>query len=692
MKNNLGNFICKYRNIILIICLLLIIPSIIGIKKTKINYDILVYLPQDIETMKGEEILTNDFDMGAFSISIIDNMDSKDVIKLEDQIKNIDGVNKVASLYDAIGTSIPVEMLPNEVTDRLYKDNSTLLLITFNESTSNEQTLEAVKEIRELTKNQCEIGGLSAAVLDTMNLSNKEVATYVIIAVILCTTVLMLSLDSYVIPFILLGNIGIAILYNMGSNVMFGEISYINKAISAILQLGVTTDFSIFLYHKYEDAKKHTPDRVKAMSEAINETLVSVIGSSFTTIAGFLALCSMQLTLGKDIGLVMAKGVLFGVICVLTVFPSLLLLFDKLIDKTKHKNIVPKFNHIKKFVVNHYKLIFAIFLILLIPAWYGQNHTKVYYKLDSSLPKDLASVVANSDLKSEFNIVSPEVILIDKNLSNNDTNKMIDELKDIDGVDLVISYSKLSDLSVPNEMISQDIKDVFDDGEYKMILLNSTYDIATDELNNQIEEINNIVKKYDNDAILAGEGPLMKDLITTSDTDFRNVTIASTVVILIIMIFVLKSASLPFILVTVIEFAIFLNMAVPFYSNQTIPFISSIVIGTIQLGATIDYAILMTTKYLDERKKGTDKMKSVKLALDHSVNSIFVSGLCFFAATFGVGVYSKLEIISSICTLIARGAIISMIVVITILPTFLIIFDKLIIKTTAGFKGGKLYE
>ena len=691
-KHDFGKFVCKYRNIILVVCLLLLIPSIIGMEKTKVNYDILVYLPEDIETMKGQQILTDDFDMGAFSISIVDNMNSKDVIKLENKIKDIDGVNKVVSLYDAIGTSIPVDMLPSKVTDKLYKDNSTLLLITFNESTSNEKTLDAVDQIRELTKEQCKIGGLSSTVLDTMNLSNKEVVSYVLIAVVLCAIVLMLALDSYFIPVILLGNIGVAILYNMGSNIMFGEISYITKAISAILQLGVTTDFSIFLYHKYENAKKTSKNNIEAMSSAINETMVSVIGSSFTTIAGFLALCTMELTLGKDIGLVMAKGVLFGLICVITLFPALILLFDKVIDKTRHKPFIPEFKHIKAFTIKHYKLIFAIFLILLIPAWYGQNNTKVYYKLDSSLPASLASSVANSELKSKFNIVSPEVVLIDKNLSNNETNKMIDEIKELDGIDIVVSYSKISDLAIPEDMINEDVKKVFESDKYKMIFINSTYEIASDELNNQISDVNNIIKKYDNNAITAGEGPLMKDLINISNTDFNNVTASSIGVIFIIMLFVLKSASLPVLLVSIIEFAIFANMSVPFYTGKTIPFITSIVIGTIQLGATIDYAILMTTKYIDERKKGKDKMKAIKIALDNSVNSIFVSGLCFFAATFGVGVYSKLEIISSLCTIIARGAIISMIVVITVLPSFLIIFDKLIIKTTLGFKGGKKYE
>ena len=684
-----GEFVCKHKTIILIITLLLLIPSIIGMKATKINYDILVYLPKDIETMKGEQILTDDFNMGAYSISIIDNMDAKDVLKLEDEIRDIDGVNKVESLYDVVGTTIPIEMLTSEVTKRLAKGDSSLMFITFNEGTSEEKTLSAVEEIRKITKDDVKVSGMSAMVLDTMNLSDQEITAYVLIAVALCLLVLTLSLDSYAVPVILLINIGIAILFNMGTNVFLGNISYITKAISAVLQLGVTTDFSIFLYHKYEKAKKEYKDNNEAMANAIKETITSVLGSSLTTIAGFLALCAMTLTLGKDIGIVMAKGVLFGVICVVTVFPSLLLSLDKIITKTTHKELLPKFNHIKDFTIKHYKAIFIVFLILLIPAWYGQMNTKVYYNLDRTLPSTLKSSVANTSLKDEYNIVSPEIILINKNIDNDKINDMMSEIKKIKGIDFAISYSSIDELGLPTEMLDKDLTSMLESDKYKLVLINSTYDIATNKLNNQIDKVNEVVKKYDKNAIVAGEGPLMKDLVQISDTDFNNVTYVSVVVIIIIMIFVLKSFSLPLLLTGVIEFAIFVNMAIAYYTGTTIPFISSIVIGTIQLGATIDYAILMTTKYLEERKSGSDKFVAVRTAMDNSVNSIFVSGMCFFAATFGVAMYSKLELIGSICTLISRGALISMVTVIMVLPSVLIIFDKLIMKTTKTLKKGE---
>lgn len=682
----IGDFVCKNKIAIIVISCILLIPSLIGIYKTRINYDILVYLPKDIETMKGQDILADDFNMGAFSTIVVENMNSYDILKLEDKIKDIKGVEKVISITDITGTVIPKEMLPKEIVNKVTKGDAELMLVTFNESTSNEETLDAVREIRSITNESTKVGGMTAMVLDTMDLSNQEIVAYVIIAVILCVIVLMLALDSYFAPVLLLGNIGVAILFNMGTNVFLGDISYITKAISAVLQLGVTTDFSIFLYHKYENAKKKNKDKNKAMSEAISETLISVLGSSLTTIAGFLALCTMNLTLGKDIGIVMAKGVLMGLICVVTLFPSLILVFDKKLSKGTHKPIIPEFNHIKAFVLKHYKKIFIVFLILIIPAWYGNKNVNVYYNLDKTLPSDLPSSIANTTLKDDFNIVSPEVVLVSNNLKNNDINEMVNKIKELEGVDLVLSASELSDLGVPEEIVSEDVKNIFKSDKYQMIFINSIYGTATDELNNQIDEVNKIVKKYDKNSIVAGEGALMKDLVEISDKDFHNVNYTSIAVILIIMLLVLKSVSLPVLLVCGIEFAIFVNMSVPYYMNSTIPFIASIVIGTIQLGATIDYAILMTTKYLEQRKLGIEKHKAMKVALDNSVNSIFVSGLCFFAATFGVGIYSKLEMIGSLCTLISRGAIISMLVVIMILPSILLIFDGLITKTTKGFK------
>ncbi len=684
----ISEFIVKNKWLILIISLILLIPSIIGIKNTKINYDILVYLPEDIETMKGEKILTDDFNMGAFSLTMVENMDNKDVLELEDKIKNIDSVEKVISIDDLTGTGIPVSMLPSDITDKLSKDGSTLMLITFKNSTSNQETLDAVANIRSLTGNQAKVGGMSAMVLDTMNLSNKEVTAYVIIAVVLCIIVLMFCLDSYLVPILLLLNIGIAILYNMGSNIILGDISYITKAISAVLQLGVTTDFSIFLYHRYEKAKKEHDSKEHAMQIAITDTFVSVIGSSFTTIAGFLALCTMTLLLGKDIGLVMAKGVVFGVLCVLTLFPALILIFDKQIDKTVHKEWLPQFTGVKNFVIKHYKLILIVFLILCIPAYIGNKNVNVYYNLSKSLPDTLDFSIANKELEDKFGLVSPEMILVDKDMKNNDLNEMIDKIEKVDGIDYAISYSKISETGIPESMLNKDLLNNIKSDKYQIVIVNSKYQIATNELNNQITEVNDIVKSYDENSIVAGEGPLMKDMVNISNTDFNNVNYTSIIIIFIIMVFVLKSISLPIILVTAIEFAIFVNMASFYYTGVTLPFIASIIIGTIQLGATIDYAILMTTKYLDKRKTGADKFASMHYSLDNSVRSIFTSGLCFFAATFGVGLYSKIDMIGAICHLIARGALISMAVVILILPSLLILLDPIIIKTTKGFKKG----
>lgn len=682
----LPEFICHHKLGIVILTIILLIPSLIGIYKTKINYDILVYLPSDIDTMKGQDILSQDFDMGAFSVSVIENMNSKDLLKLEDKIKKIDGVANVVSYADLTGTTIPKEILPNEVLDRISKDNTDLLLITFDESTSNEKTMNAIEQIRDVTDENTKIGGMSSMVLDTKNLSDSEVVIYVLIAVVLVILVLMISLDSYAVPFILLLNIGIAILFNMGTNVFLGNISYITKAISAVLQLGVTTDFSIFLYRRYEKTKKDMKNPDEAMKVAIKDTFVSVIGSSLTTIAGFLALCTMRLTLGKDIGIVMAKGVFFGVLCVLVVFPALILLLDKLIDKTKHKTILPEFTKIKTFALKHYKAIFILTLILAIPAYYGNQHTKVYYNLDTSLPNTLESIQANQILKEKFNIISPEIVLLNKDIKSDKVNKMISEIEQIDGIDLVLSFSKLETYGISKDVLPNDVRSIFESDNYQALLINSTYETATNELNEQVEKVTNIIKQYDKNGILAGEGPLTKDLVQISNQDFINVNYTSIVAIFLIMLIVLKSFSLPVILVSVIEFAIFINMGIPYYMNTTLPFVASIVIGTIQLGATIDYAILMTTKYLEERKNKKDKFESVKVALDSSVSSIIVSALCFFAATIGVGVYSKLEMISSLCNLMSRGAIISMLVVILVLPSFLLVFDKLIVKTSTGFR------
>lgn len=682
-----GEFICKHKKIILIIALILLIPSVIGMKATKINYDILMYLPDDIETVQGESILAQDFNMGAFSMITVDNMKTKDILKLEDKLKKIGNVEKVVSIADVIGTDIPEDVLPDEIKDKLYKDGSTIILATFKDSISDEETLNTVEEIIKVTDGQCKIGGMTATTLDTKEVSNSEVIVYIVIAVILCLVILEIALDSYLIPVLLLGNIGIAILYNMGSNILLGQISYITKAISAVLQLGVTMDFAIFLYHSYKAEKEETNNNDEAMSKAITSTLVSVLGSATTTIAGFLALCSMNLTLGRDIGLVMAKGVLIGLICAVTILPAAILIFDKAIEKTRHKEILPKFTKVRDFSIKHYKAIIVVFLIILPFAVYGYTHTENYYNLDKSLPDTLQGVQANNELKEKFGIVSTELVLVDKDMPDYKVNQMLDEINNIDGIDMTLSYASISKGQIPKEILPDEIKSIFQSDKYQMIIISSKYELATNELNDQVEKVKEIVKRYDSNALLAGEGPLMTDLVEISDHDFNSVNSSSIVIIFILMIITLKSISLPFILLAAIEFAIFINMGIPAYTNTVLPFVASIVIGTIQLGATIDYAILITTKYKGLRKEGKDKKEAVSEALGTSISSIVVSALCFFGATFGVGAYSKIEMISSLCTLMSRGAIISMLTVVTVLPAFLLVFDKLICKTTIGMKN-----
>lgn len=685
-----ADIICKKKVFIVILTLILLIPAAIGMYKTKVNYNILVYLPDDIETLKGQNILTDDFNMGAFSVTVVDNMPSKKLLELENSIKKVSGVDKVVSINDITGTTIPLDFLPSSITSKVAHKDSSLMLITFKDATSDDTTLKAVSTIRKITKDKAEVGGMSAMVLDTQELFNSEMALYVVIAVILCIIVLAIFLDSYLVPILLIANIGVAILFNMGTNIFLGDISYITKAISSVLQLGVTTDFSIFLYHKYEDAKKKYKSKNEAMSNAIVNTLTSVFGSSLTTIAGFLALCTMNLTLGTDIGIVMAKGVLFGLICVVTLFPALLLVFDKYIEKTTHKVITPKFTHIKNFVMNHYVIIFLVFVVLFVPFYIFQTKTQVYYKLDESIPDSYGYKKATKKLHDEYGIVSQTMILVSSDIENYKLNKMVSDIESLDGIDLVLSPSKLSELGISEDFIDEDIKKIYQSEDYKLVLVNSSYDIATTNLNNQITKINKIVDKYDSNAIVAGEGPLMRDLVSITDEDFHNVNYTSIIVIFILMLIVTKSISLPVLLVTAIEFAIFVNMGIPYLMHSKIPFIASVVIGTIQLGATIDYAILMTTKYLEERKSGVNRKDSVRSALDSSISSIFVSGMCFFAATIGVGVVSKIDMIGTLCTLISRGAIISMIVVILVLPSILLVFDRLIIKTSLGFGGKKM--
>ena len=680
----LAEKICKYKKVILIIAILLLIPSYIGMKATRVNYDILTYLPNNIDTVKGENILTNDFNMGSYAVVITKNMSTKDIQKLEDKIKKIDHIANVASVADVLGANVPEEMLPGEIKNVVYKDGETPILVTFDEGISSDNTLNAVQELRKVANKQCMISSMSALVVDTKDISDSQVTIYVILAVALCIIVLECALDSYVAPIFLLLNIGMAIMYNMGTNIFLGEISYITKAISAVLQLGVTTDFSIFLYHSYEAQKKKYENKDEAMAHAISETFVSVLGSSLTTIAGFLALCSMNLTLGRDIGIVMAKGVLFGVIAVVTILPSMILIFDKVITKTEHKPLLPQFKKLRDFDIKHYVGILVVFLLLVPFAVYGYKNIDVYYDLNKTLPQDLPSIQASNELKDKFNMVSTDLVLVDKNVPSYKVNEMIDRIKDVDGVNLAVGYSSIEGKSIPQEMIPDDIKNMLENDKYQLIIISSKYEMATDEINKQVDKVNQIVKEYDQNALVAGEAPLMKDLVEISDHDFNSVNNVSIAVIFVIMVFVLKSISLPVILMAVIEFAICLNMGISTYTHVSLPFVASIVIGTIQLGATIDYAILITTKYINLRKGGKTKKEVVTEALGTSINSIVVSALCFFGATIGVSIISDVGMISSLCTLMARGAIISMASVILVLPSFLLLFDKLVCKTTVG--------
>ena len=673
--------------LILIVSFILLIVSVFGYINTRVNYDILVYLPDSIETIKGENILTDDFGLGSYAFVMVDNKSSNYILNLEDKIKNIKNVNAVYSVADVIDTTIPYDMLPDEVKDKLYSDNETIIFVTFDGSASEDSTITAVRELRETVSDATRVSSMTAMVIDTRDLSSQEIVAYVAIAVLFCLIILLLTTDSYIIPFLLLGNIGIAIIYNMGSNYFLGDISYITKSISAVLQLGVTTDFSIFLYHKYEDSKKKIKDKKKAMSDAIVQTFKSILGSSLTTFAGFLALCTMDLLLGKDIGIVMAKGVLFGLLTVVTIFPAFLLIFDKQIDKTKHKILLPEFKKLPKFITSKSKAILIIFIILMIPAYYGNSHYDVYYKLDDSLPKDLAFNVANSDLAKKFNITSPEIIILDKDVSSSEVEELTDELKNVKGIDLVLAPSEIINNGLET-ILPDELQDLFNNDKYQLVLTNSTYEIASDKLNDQIATINKIVHKYDKKAIVAGEGALMKDLISIADHDFKMVNYTSLAVIFVIMILVLKSLSLPMVLSLVIEFAIFVNMSIAYYTGTSLPFIASIVVGTIQLGATIDYAILMSTTYIEKRKKSADKKKCMEETLQFTIPSIITSALCFFAATSSVGFYTKIDMIGSICNLLARGSLISMASVIFILPTLLMMFDKIVLKNKNAKKEG----
>ncbi len=683
-----GKGVVKCRVLILILSIVLLVPSAIGYFNTRVNYDILSYLPDEIETMKGQEILKDDFGIGAFSLCVVEGMENKDVVALERKIEEVPHVKKVV-WYDTVADlSLPMEVLPKEVYEVFNNDDtdSTLMAVLYDTGMSEDETMDAVKEIRKLADGQCFVSGMSAVITDIKDLSNKEVPIYVLIAVILDIIVLSLTMDSAIVPIFFLLSIGMAIIYNLGTNFVQGEISYVTQALAAVLQLGVTMDYSIFLWHSYEEECTHTDDHNEAMANAIASTITSVIGSSITTVAGFVALCFMSFTLGLDLGIVMAKGVVFGVIGCVTILPAMILIFDKAIQKTRHRPIIPDLGRIAGWVTRHYKWFIVVFVIVLFPAIYGYTHTDVYYDLAGTLPKDLPSIVANQKLEDSFDMNATHLYLIDSSLPTKDVVQMIDEVDAVDGVKATIGLEAILGAGFPKEMIPSDLLDVVQNDQYELLMVSSEYAVASDEVNAQCDKLDEILDKYDTKGMLIGEAPCTKDLINITNEDFARVSAVSIVAIFIIIFFVFKSISLPIILVAVIEFAIFINMGIPAYTGTVLPFIASIVIGTIQLGATVDYAILMTNKYKTARYEGAEKKEAITQALQGSIQSVIVSALTFFAATFGVGVYSNIDMISSLCILMSRGAIISMFVVIFILPSMFMIFDKVIIKTSKGFR------
>ena len=681
--------IVKSRFVILLVSLALLIPSGIGYLNTRVNYDILTYLPKEIDTMVGQDILMDEFGTGAFSMFMVKGMEEKDVSSLKKEIEKVDHVKKVLWYDSVMDLSVPMSFLPEDLYEKFNDGDCTLMIIMYDSSMSADETMDAVEEIRKLGNEQCFLSGMTAVVTDTKNLSNKETPIYVLIAVLLSVLVLSITMDSFIIPLFFLASIGMAIVYNLGTNLFLGQISYVTKALAAVLQLGVTMDYSIFLWHSYEEEQTKNPgDKKEAMANAIAQTFSSVVASSITTVAGFVALCFMSFTLGLDLGIVMAKGVVIGVISCVTILPSMILIFDKVIEKTKHRPLIPKID-ISDFVVKHYKLLLALFILLWIPAVYGYNHTDVYYNLDSTLPKELPGVAANEALNEHFRLGTMHIVLADSSLSQQEVLDMTHDMEAVDGVKGVLGLDSMMGPMFPAEFIPDDlVKDLKND-KYQLMLITSEYAVASEEVNEQCDRLNNILKEYDPDGLLIGEAPCTKDLIEITDDDFNRVNTVSIGIVAVIILLVFRSLSLPFILVFVIEFAIYMNMGLPYYTHTVLPFIASIVIGTIQLGSTIDYAILMTNRFKAERVSGADKYTAMKRAHKASIQSVFVSAMSFFAATFGVGLYSDIDLISSLCTLMARGAIISMFTVVFVLPSMLILCDWLILHTSIGFKAGK---
>ena len=685
-----GKWIAKHKYLIILISILLMIPSVIGMAKTRVNYDILSYLPDTLETIKGQDIMVDEYGMGAFSMVVVENMELKDVQKLEDAYSEIDHVKDVLWYDDVADLSLPVEMIPKDLREAFFKGDATMMLVLFDNTTSSDEAMEALTEMRKISNDQCFLSGMTGIVTDIKNLALSEMPAYVVIAAILCFIVLQLFTDSFLVPLFFLLSIGISILYNMGTNVFLGEISYITQALVAVLQLGVTMDYSIFLLSSYEENKERFPDdRERAMGHAIANTFKSIVGSSVTTIAGFAALCFMTFALGRDLGIVSAKGVVIGVICCVTVLPAMILIFDKPIEKTKHKPLIKSMDRLSGFITKHYKIWLVIFLVLLAPAIYGNSNTKIYYNIAKSLPSTLESNVANEKLEEDFDMSVLHMVMMDKNMDAKDKRDMLNAIDEVDGVKWTISLNSLVGATIPDSMIPKDIKSMLQSDNWELAFVCSKYQSATEEVNSQIAQINDIVKGYDENAMVIGEAPMMKDLEDVTNIDLQSVNTVSMAAIFIIIMIIFKSISLPIILVAVIEFAIAVNMAVPFYQNISLPFVASIVVGTIQLGATVDYAILMTSRYQKERSREKNKKEAVSAAHKASLESIITSGLSFFAATFGVSAYSKVDMIGSICTLLSRGALISVVVVALVLPAMFLIFDKVICKTSINFLGKK---
>jgi len=682
-----GKWIAKHRILIVLIGILLLIPSVIG---TRINYDILSYLPESLETVKGQDVMVDEFGTGAFSMVVVEDMPLKDVQKLKNKFEEIEHVKKVLWYDDIADISVPTSMVPKDLKDIFFADDSTMMLVLFDNTTSSDEAMEAVTNMRAIADKQCFISGMSGVVTDIKNLCLQELPIYVAIAALFSFIVLEITGTSFVVPILFLLCIGISILYNMGTNIFLGEISYLTQALVAILQLGVTMDYSIFLLDSFEENKKRFPgDKNRAMGHAISNTFKSIVSSSITTVAGFAALCLMTFALGKNLGIVMAKGVIIGVICCVTLLPAIILIFDPLIEKTKHKPLIKNTNRLSGFIIRHYKIWLAVFCIGLLPAVYGNNHTKIYYNIDKSLPSTLDSNVANKKLEDTFDMSTMHIIMMDKNISNANKTTLMKDIEKVDGVKWAFGLNSVFGANVPASMIPKDVKDMLQSDEQELVFVCSKYSSATDESNSQIAAINDLVKKYDSNGMVIGEAPLMKDLQDVTDIDLVNVNVASVAAIFIIIMLVFKSISVPIILVAVIEFAINVNMAIPFFQGIELPFVASIVVGTIQLGATVDYAILMTSRYQKERRKGFGKKEAVMNAHKACALSIMTSGFSFFAATFGVAWYSKVDMIGAICTLLSRGALISMACVIFILPAMFIIFDKVICKTSIDFLGEK---